>query len=135
MRIDAAGARMDLAGGAGDGAGRTLDLLGPIPLPITLDDRELVFDWYAAVRSAELDRVDELARTLRNEGRQRLFAALTASMAVKQCTALRRGADGGLAAGAGAFELPHRRRVRIAALRSAARNCSPRSTASTAKAT
>lgn len=82
VRIDAAGKRIDLSAGAGEGAGRTLDVLGPIPMPVTLDDRELVFDWYAAVRSAELDRVDELARTLRDEGRPRLFAALSASMAV-----------------------------------------------------
>ena len=82
MRIDAAGARVDLSSGASDAAGRTLDVLGPIPMPINLDDRELTFHWYAAVRSAELDRVDELARNLRNEGQQRLFSALTASMAV-----------------------------------------------------
>ena len=82
VRIDAAGERVDLSAGTSDATGRTLDILGPIPMPITLDDRELEFDWYASVRSAELDRVDELARTLRNEGRQRLFAALSASMAV-----------------------------------------------------
>ncbi len=82
VRIDTTGARVDVGAAASEGNGRTLDVMGPIPLPITLDDRELRFDWYAAVRSAELDRVDKLARTLRNEGRQRLFAALTASMAV-----------------------------------------------------
>ena len=82
VRIDTSGARVDPESGASDGAGRTLDVLGPIPMPIILDDGELHFDWYAAVRSAELDRVDELARTLHKEGRQRLFAALTASMAV-----------------------------------------------------
>ena len=82
VRIDAAGKRIDLSASAVDGAGRTLDVLGPIPMPVTLGDRELVFDWYASVRSAELDRVDELARTLRDEGRPRLFAALSASMAV-----------------------------------------------------
>ena len=82
VRIDSSGARLDPSSGTSDGSGRTLDVLGPIPMPITLDEREIVFDWYAAVRSAELDRIDELARTLRNEGRQRLFSALSASMAV-----------------------------------------------------
>lgn len=82
VRIDSEGKQMDLSSGASDGTRRTLDVLGPIPMPVTLDERELELDWYATVRSAELDRVDELARTLRSEGRQRLFAALTASMAV-----------------------------------------------------
>ena len=82
VRIDTAGECIEASAGASEAGGRTLDVLGPIPMPITLDDRELVFAWYASVRSAELDRVDELARTLRTEGRQRLFAALSASMAV-----------------------------------------------------
>ena len=82
MRIDAAGRPTGFSPGARGNAGRTLDVLGPIPMPVVLDERELTLDWYAAVRSAELDRVDDLARTLRKEGRQRLFAALTASMAV-----------------------------------------------------
>ena len=82
VRIDTAGECIEASAGASEAGGRTLDVLGPIPMPITLDGRELVFDWYASVRSAELDRVDELARTLRTEGRQRLFAALSASMAV-----------------------------------------------------
>ena len=82
VRIDAAGRRIDAASGATDGAELALDVLGPIPLPIRLDDYALRLDWYAVVRTAERNRVDQLADTLRKEGRQHLFAALTSSMAV-----------------------------------------------------
>ena len=82
VRIDARGDRIDPTAHFTDGEALTLDILGPIPLPINLDDRRLSLQWYAAVRSNELDRVDELARELREQGRQHLFATLTSSMAV-----------------------------------------------------
>ena len=57
-------------------------MLGPIPLPIRLDDRELRLKWYAVVRTTEFAKVDELAASLREQGRQHLFSVLSSSMAV-----------------------------------------------------
>ena len=82
VRIDAGGRRLDLRPGAEHSPDRALDVLGPIPLPVRIADRELCLEWYAVVRSAERDQVDELADTLRQKGRPHLFAALGSSMAV-----------------------------------------------------
>ena len=81
IRIDARGRRI----GSGESIVRpdlTLDVLGPIPLPIRLDDRELEIQWYAVVHTSELARVDELATALRDQDEQHLFATLASSMAV-----------------------------------------------------
>ncbi len=59
-----------------------INLLGPVPLPLRIDGADYQVDWYAAVRKAELDKVEELASTLRESGRQNLFAGLATSMAV-----------------------------------------------------
>ena len=57
-------------------------MLGAIPMPVRLDGNEVELDWYAAVRSNELARVDGLADSLRKQGDQRRFAGLASSMAV-----------------------------------------------------
>jgi GTP cyclohydrolase II len=81
LRIDARGQRLDPRAPA-PADGLTLNLLGPIPLPISLGGERRSVDWYAAVRSTELRQVEELARTLRASGGQHLFAVLASSMAV-----------------------------------------------------
>ena len=82
VRIDPSGRRIDIEPGSERRPERSLDLLGPVPLPVRIADRARCLEWYAAVRSAELDQVDELAELLRRGGRQRLFATLSSSMAV-----------------------------------------------------
>lgn len=59
-----------------------INLLGPIPLPIKMSGQSYQANWYAAVRSTELEKVEELATTLRQTGGQNLFATLASSMAV-----------------------------------------------------
>jgi len=60
----------------------SLNILGPIPLPLDLGtDKPEVF-WYAAVRTTELYQVESLANKLRKTGDQNLFAKLASSMAV-----------------------------------------------------
>lgn len=59
-----------------------INLLGPIPLPIKMNGQSYQASWYASVRSTELEKVEELATTLRESGGQYLFATLASSMAV-----------------------------------------------------
>jgi GTP cyclohydrolase II len=59
-----------------------INMLGPVPLPIRLGDFEGQVQWYAAVRSTELTKVEELAQELRSHGGQNLFSALASSIAV-----------------------------------------------------
>lgn len=61
---------------------RTLNLLGPIPLPLARGHHQITAEWYAAVRSTELHEVQDLADTLRERGGQHLFSQLASSMAV-----------------------------------------------------
>ena len=59
-----------------------VNLLGPIPLPIKMNGQAYQANWYAAVRSTELEKVESLASTLRESGGQNLFSTLASSMAV-----------------------------------------------------
>jgi len=59
-----------------------ISILGPIPLPITVEDRHLEVDWFACVRNTELAKLEELAEQLRQQNGQQLFATLASSMAV-----------------------------------------------------
>ncbi|MCP4188600.1 MAG: GTP cyclohydrolase II [Gammaproteobacteria bacterium] len=59
-----------------------INILGPIPLPLKMEGQSYQASWYAAVRSTELEKVEELASTLRDSGGQNLFATLATSMAV-----------------------------------------------------
>jgi len=61
---------------------KVINVLGPIPLPISLCGKNYNAKWYAAVRSTELEKVESLAATLRNTDGQNLFATLASSMAV-----------------------------------------------------
>ncbi|MEL6214130.1 MAG: GTP cyclohydrolase II [Pseudomonadota bacterium] len=60
----------------------SINLLGPIPLPVSRNGWHHTFQWYAAVRNTELAKVEALAASLTAEGGQRLFAELATSMAV-----------------------------------------------------
>ena len=82
IRIDAHGRTVRESDHAGEPVEVTLDVLGAIPMPVRLDGNEVELDWYAAVRSNELARVDGLADSLRKQGDQRRFAGLASSMAV-----------------------------------------------------
>ncbi|MEL6870316.1 MAG: GTP cyclohydrolase II [Pseudomonadota bacterium] len=65
-----------------DSSRLSVNLLGPIPLPMTLADWEHTFQWYAAVRNTELSEVERLAKALREAGGQHKFAEMASSMAV-----------------------------------------------------
>ena len=81
IRIDASGQPLDVDAPPEPGS-LSVNLLGPIPLPVTLDGWEGTFTWYAAVRNTELSRVESLAESLRAEGGQNLFSTMASSMAV-----------------------------------------------------
>ena len=81
VRIDARGTLLGADQPAPDGE-LAINVLGPIPLPLQVGDTEIMAQWYATVRSTELAKVEDLARDLRRQGGQRLFAMLASSMAV-----------------------------------------------------
>ena len=80
-RIDLQGHALDpnVAPAEGEPA---VNLLGPIPLPIHLNNVHTQVQWYASVRSTELTKVEELAGALRTQGGGKLFSLLASSMAV-----------------------------------------------------
>ncbi len=85
IRIRRDGSRIDNQNGAvqrTDEDTFVINLLGPIPLPMRLTEKAYQTNWYAAVRSTELEKVEDLATSLRNSVGQNLFASLAPSMAV-----------------------------------------------------
>lgn len=60
----------------------SIQLLGPIPLPLKVKDHHYQATWYAAVRSTEIGAVENLAAELIENGGQNLFAMLANPMAV-----------------------------------------------------
>lgn len=81
FRIDGTGTKLDSEHPPTEGD-LTINILGPIPLPIEIGDARINAEWYAAVRSTELAKVEALARDLREHGGQQFFAMLASSMAV-----------------------------------------------------
>ena len=59
-----------------------INLLGPIPMPIDTLEGGIIMQWYAAVRSTELQQVEALANKLTSEGGQHLFSHLVSPLAV-----------------------------------------------------
>lgn len=59
-----------------------INLLGPIPLPMSLPSVDVTVSWYAAVRSTELSQVEALASDLTARGGQHLFSHLVSPLAV-----------------------------------------------------
>lgn len=87
VRIDEEGGQIDSEGASPAGQ-RSLNLLGPVPLPLARGTKQPMADWYATVRSTELSEVEGLATTLREQGGQHLFSQLASSMAVNSVLAI-----------------------------------------------
>ena len=81
VRINRSGEKISADAPPPDGE-LAINILGPIPLPISLDDIEMQVQWYATVRSSELAQVESLARSLSEQGRQTAFAELASALAV-----------------------------------------------------
>ncbi len=81
VRIDEEGQLMDVHSPEAPGE-LAINLLGPIPLPISLPSINTTVSWYAAVRSTELKVVENLASDLRARGGQHLFSHLVSPLAV-----------------------------------------------------
>jgi len=60
----------------------TINILGPIPIPLDIDNKEVMFSWYPFVRHTELDKAEEIAAQLRTQADQNLFALLSSHMSV-----------------------------------------------------
>ncbi len=81
LRIDSTGQNLDPREAPPVDA-VSLNVLGPIPMPLGIGESPITAQWYAAVRSTELREVESLAGTLRDSGGQHLFSTLASSMAV-----------------------------------------------------
>lgn len=81
-RIDAHGEHIAVDGVSTD-SDLTLNVLGPIPMPLELAEGHVVgARWFAFVRHTELSKAEELAAALRARGDQVLFSVLSPFMSV-----------------------------------------------------
>jgi len=81
LRINGEGQLIDVSAPVPSGE-LSINLLGPVPLPISLPSIKTTVDWYATVRSTELSRVEGLAADLRDRGEQNLFSHLVSPLAI-----------------------------------------------------
>ena len=81
IRIDSTGAVL-APDQVGEGPGATLNVLGPIPLPMDVGGKRETFKWYAFVRHTELAEANRIADALRGRGEQHLFSVLSNNMSV-----------------------------------------------------
>ena len=81
IRIDYEGEQLDSEAPQAPGE-VIINLLGPIPMPIDTLEGRIIVQWYAAVRSTELQQVEALANKLTSEGGQHLFSHLVSPLAV-----------------------------------------------------
>ena len=81
LRIDESGKQVDVHAPE-PSAELSINLLGPVPMPVSLPSVKTTVDWYAAVRSTELGKVEKLASELRARGEQQLFAHLVSPLAI-----------------------------------------------------
>jgi len=65
-----------------------LNVLGPIPMPVSIGGQLRTFQWYAFVRQTELQEANRLADLLRGRGEQHLFSALSSHMSVNSALVL-----------------------------------------------
>jgi GTP cyclohydrolase II len=79
-RIDRNGDELAHDDVAADGG--SISILGPIPLPMSLDNSHVEAQWHACVRNTELRAIHAIADKLRVENSQESFADLASSMAV-----------------------------------------------------
>ena len=87
IRINAGGQAVDARRDPQPGS-PAISILGPIPLPLSMNGADYRVDWFAAVRHTELSRVQDLADRLRDTGGQDSFALLASSMAVNSVLVL-----------------------------------------------
>ena len=81
VRVNSEGQLIDVATPESPGE-LAINLLGPIPLPMSLPGVKTTVQWYAAVRSTELKQVESLAADLNARGGQHLFSHLVSPLAV-----------------------------------------------------
>lgn len=67
--------------------GPFVSLLGPIPIPRLIDDREVVYSWYPFVRRVELKYVLHAAKSVRDGGEEAFRALLQTNMSVSSVLA------------------------------------------------
>jgi GTP cyclohydrolase II len=65
-----------------------LNVLGAIPLPLSIGGEQVTFDWYAFVRQTELQEANGLADLLQGRGEPHLFSALASHMSVNSALVL-----------------------------------------------
>lgn len=87
VRIDACGKTLDAGTSCGD-ADLTINVLGPIPLPLDLREKRVIFQWFAFVRHTELAKAHEIADAVGKRGDQRLFPMLSSHMSVNSALVL-----------------------------------------------
>ena len=85
-RVDARGIR--LSPDAANEHRPVLNVLGPIPLPISIGERQRTFQWYAFVRQTQLQEANRLADLLSGRGEPHLFSALSNHMSVNSALVL-----------------------------------------------
>lgn len=72
-----------------EGAARQfISIVGPIPLPITLDEGPVTFKWYAWVRHSDLSRIESVVDEVRANGPKMLFGLITNYMSVNAALVL-----------------------------------------------
>ena len=81
VRVDQEGQLIDVHAQEAPGE-LAINLLGPIPMPMSLPSVDVTVSWYAAVRSTELSAVNNLASDLTARGGQHLFSHLVSPLAV-----------------------------------------------------
>ena len=82
LRIDGLGRPIpvdEAASGAGD---LTLNVLGPVPLPIEVSTGTVIFQWWSFVRHTELAKAEEIARAIQGGPDRHLVALLSSHMSV-----------------------------------------------------
>ena len=60
----------------------TLNVLGPIPLPLNISGKDETLSWYAFVRHTELKKAERIAEGLRHREERELYPLLTSHMSV-----------------------------------------------------
>src|SRR5690606_29891622 len=86
VRVDARGTLL-----TSDAAGEhrpVLNVVAPIPMPVSIGGQLRTFQWYAFVRQTELQEANRLADLLRGRGEQHLFSALSSHMSVNSALVL-----------------------------------------------
>ncbi len=59
-----------------------MSMLGPVPLPVLVEGREVIFRWFPFVRRSELELIEQAAEKVRQNELRDLWPLLNSSMAV-----------------------------------------------------